>query len=161
MRKPYSIGHLTKQELRSSVNVVNDCWEWKYSLAGGGYGTLRRHGRSWPVHRLSYFMFKRNAPLAVLSDDTVHVCHKCDNRKCINPGHLFIGNASINAADKVAKDRHNRGERVWKAKLTADDVLKIRALHKRGIKNADIAREYRVDKSAISAIVTRRNWKHI
>lgn len=156
-RKQYTRGPITLDELMSNtVTRSNGCIEWTKSTARNGYGMLRRNGRAHTVSRLVMHLtaeFDLN--------DSRHILHRCDNPPCINPDHLFIGTASDNAADKVKKDRHNRGERTWKTVLTPADVIRIRELSASGISNLSMAKDYGVTTSAIYAVVNRINWKHI
>lgn len=124
MRKSYRKGQVTRQELMESSMVSPEgCWEWRYTTSRG-YGSLRRHGRGWMAHRISYFLFNREAPLRVITDSdqcTTAVCHRCDNRLCINPEHLYLGTQSTNMRDTWQRTRaheksinrplgHNKGE---------------------------------------------------
>jgi hypothetical protein len=62
----------------------------------------------------------------VTTADAQHVLHRCDNRACCNPAHLYIGTHHDNMRDRVARDRYQRGPRHYLAKLTWDDVARIR-----------------------------------
>ena len=107
----------------------DECWEWQASLDSRGYGNFgvpNEAGRyvMQRAHRVAWEL--TNGPL---QGSLQHLCHTCDNRKCVNPKHLFVGNPKINMADCVAKGRLNDrgGENNPRAKLTADDVRAIRA----------------------------------
>lgn len=80
------------------------CWLW---LAGvrndDGYGQFRLGGRMQQAHRIAYE--QANGPIP----DGLHVLHRCDVRRCVNPGHLFIGTNADNMADRNAKGRQSRG----------------------------------------------------
>ena len=87
--------------------VPNDetgCWEWTGARAGNGYGTIitgsiGRDRRHKLVHRVSYELCIGPIPPGLL------VCHTCDNRRCVNPGHFFLGDHRANARDMVEKGR--------------------------------------------------------
>lgn len=79
----------------------NDCWVWTKSCVGSGYGKLRiGHTKDYMTHRLSYYVFNNHNP------GKLCVLHKCDNRKCINPKHLFLGTHKQNSIDMVNKNRN-------------------------------------------------------
>lgn len=70
------------------------------------------------------------------------MCHKCDNRICINPDHLFLGTDKDNMEDAAQKGRVRHGERHPYAKFTATDARKMRALVAAGASYADVWRRY-------------------
>jgi hypothetical protein len=147
---------VTKEELQSKIKIVNSgCWEWQ-ACTVKGYGNIRRHGRAWAAHRLSYFLFNPNAPLGALTDVSIYICHHCDNRKCINPDHLFLGDLHINIADMVNKKRHNHGSHHSQAKFNSTIIKKIRRDYIKGIKQKNLSVKYGVEQSYISRIVNQR-----
>lgn len=136
-----------------------DCWEWQASLTPKGYGQIARgRGRSpAAAHRVAWELTNGPIPGGQV------LCHKCDNTKCCNPNHLFIGTQKDNMADAARKGRISRahqlkGEDHNQAKLTEDDVRAIRASDK---SQKELAREYGVAKGTISFIVNRQTWKHV
>jgi hypothetical protein len=83
-----------------TIHPETDCWEWHAPDKFDGYGKLYiKPFRGQKAHRLSYKVFKEDIP------SKMFVCHKCDNRKCINPDHLFLGEAKDNIADMDSKHR--------------------------------------------------------
>jgi hypothetical protein len=126
------------------------CWLWLGTRMDTGYGRFSLFGDETPAHRLSWTLFRGPIP------DGLGVLHRCDNRLCVNPTHLFLGTAADNAADMVAKGRH-----VGYRKVTEQDVVSIRARRAAGARNRDLAREYRVTDDAISAIARRVTWPHV
>jgi hypothetical protein len=81
---------------------LNGCREWNRRCDANGYGRLNRGDVSRWAHREAWRIHRGNIP------EGLFVLHKCDNRKCVNPDHLFLGSARDNALDMVAKGRHWR-----------------------------------------------------
>jgi hypothetical protein len=134
-----------------------ECWNWTASLNTSGYGHMKLRGTLWPSHRLSYKLHRGPIP------DGICVCHRCDNRKCINPEHLFLGTRLDNATDMVAKGRQPRtrqsGSANGMAKLTTSDIAAIRGAV--GVPQKDLARRYGVSRPHISQIRTGGRWGHL
>jgi hypothetical protein len=133
------------------------CWEWTGSIQTAGYGTIRVGGRTLQAHRVSFEMHNGRALAA--SD---LVCHRCDNRKCVNPDHLWIGSVGMNNADRHAKGR-SRGARFPGAsnpmsKLTENDIREIRSCSSN---LSDTARRYGIAFGTVSDIRLRKTWKHV
>lgn len=134
-----------------------ECWPWTGAKNWKGYGFFRWDGKNQNAHRVAWIL--ANGPIP----DGIHCLHKCDNRECQNPAHLFLGTNLDNIADKMAKGRHRgaRGERSGSAKLTSEHVYQILDRAAAGEKYASIAKDFGVYEGHISMIVTRRTWKHL
>ena len=130
------------------------CWVWTRSRTRNGYGRVKRGGKHIPAHRLSYTSTKGPIPLGL------YVLHKCDNRACINPDHLFVGTHADNMADMSAKGRARRvyGTTNGRKKISEDDVRLIRK-DTRPLKI--IAFEYGIVMSQVSEIRNRRSWWYV
>ena len=80
-------------------NVRSDmspCWRWiKLSFSGTGYGQLQVKGKMWNAHRYSFYIHNGFIEL----EKGKHICHKCDNKECCNPEHLYLGTAVENSKD--------------------------------------------------------------
>lgn len=138
------------------------CWEWQASLKPNGYGQFNLHNKIVYAHRFSWEITINKSP------DGFVVCHSCDNRLCVNPGHLFIGSHADNVQDKVRKGRlpsvdktAHYGEQHGCHKLTSEQVLYIRAKAAIGdVSQVSVAREMGVSPTTISRIVIGKRWKH-
>jgi hypothetical protein len=158
-RKPSTVSlRVTKtpeQRFWDKVNrgSLDDCWEWQGSLHKG-YGRIQYNGKGIPTHRLAFIL--TNGELT----KGLHVCHKCDNKKCVNPNHLFLGTHEQNMKDMCQKGRQAKGERVNNAKLTEPQAKAI--LTMKGSKTPlHVAKEFGVDQATIRDIWHRKTWRHI
>lgn len=148
----------------------DDCWEWQGALTSSGYGNLSWHGQHVQAHRMAYML-----SLGGVSPQTGFrqmgraktykrfVLHKCDNRKCCNPAHLFLGSMRTNQLDAYAKGRkaQPRSEHV-NAKLTTEQVRDIRRRYDAGeAKQIPLAQEFGVSQRTISLIVRRETYKDV
>jgi hypothetical protein len=138
----------------------DECWEWQGATARG-YGRISVRGVLTQAHRLAFELFVR--PVTV---DQV-VCHRCDNRRCVNPAHLFVGTQRDNMYDMAAKGRRSTatgspGEAHPGSKLTANAVENIRHRFqgRRGEKAA-LAREYGVSDVLIGKVIAGVAWGHL
>lgn len=133
---------------------VDECWEWQGSLNVDGYGILPVKGKPVRAHRLAWHMFTGNPPPSL-------IMHTCDNRKCCNLMHLREGTVRQNSDDKVQKGRQARSETMGAAKLTEAVVNEIRQSLSSGVTGRELSRKFQVTEANISAIKSRKTWKHI
>lgn len=105
------------------VNKYNseDCWLWQGMCSTNSYGLFKIGQRNYGAHRVSYWLFNSNFNI----HDKTLICHKCDNKLCVNPKHLFMGTNSDNTQDMLSKARESRGEKHPSSKLTKTNVLLI------------------------------------
>jgi hypothetical protein len=144
--KPISEIFYEKVEVKPS-----GCHEFTGHIMPNGYGQIHYNGKTHYAHRIAYELAK--GPL-----NGMYVLHTCDNRKCVNPDHLFLGTFDDNMADMVAKKRQAHGEKNYHARLSNDQVKKIRS--EVGT-HGEIASRYGVSCSLISQIRSGRIWKYV
>lgn len=133
------------------------CWPWKSrARTRGDYGTFNHRGelpsRTTRAHKIAWELTH-----GVVAPG-LFVCHRCDNPRCCNPTHLFVGTAADNHADMVAKGRSNRGERHGLSKLTASQVTEIRRAT--GTLR-QIAKQFGITDSNASYIRRGKTWTHV
>lgn len=153
----------------AKVHKTDYCWEWTASVDHGGYGKVGTNsGKFWSAHRFSWELVYGPVP------EGLKVCHKCDNRRCVRPDHLFLGTQAENLADMRAKHRHScgaphsaalrnrntHGEHNPQARLTKGQVLQIRAL-KGTLTQEQLASNFGVSRGCVYGILSRRTWGHL
>lgn len=142
---------------------VDGCWEWTgYTQPVTnhpelrGYGQMRVDDRTVLTHVFSWERHIGPVP------DGLCVLHRCDNRPCVRPDHLFLGTKKDNIQDALGKDRIPWGDRASWSKLTMEQVLEIRERARRGGESyCALARAYGVNDTTIRHIVHRKNWKQV
>jgi hypothetical protein len=130
------------------------CWLWTAGVDKNGYGVIGVSRKAVKAHRLSWLLFR-----GVLNTED-QVLHHCDIPCCVNPSHLFIGTHIDNMADMKAKNRARgaKGEKNHKAKLTPEQIARIKYLLQNNRSCNSIAKEYGVVHSTISRIKRGEGW---
>ena len=99
MKKRTAIEHYAYVRSRCTV-TESGCWVWPGSRSVNGYGQTHFEGRHWRLHRWMFSFAVRPIPPGM------NVLHKCDNRACCNPDHLWLGTQRENVQDCIDKNRH-------------------------------------------------------
>ncbi len=141
---------------RVNKSTNEKCWEWTGALDTGGYGTLSYQCKKKIASRLSYELTYGQIPPGF------DVLHRCDNTKCVNPNHLFLGTQLDNMRDCVAKNRMPKGSENPFSKLTESDVIRIRQLYSTGAMNGiQLANKFGIRSQTVYQIIHRQCWTHI
>lgn len=127
------------------------CWEFTGTLDDKGYGRIKIKGKMRLAHRIS-FELRREPP------GQLFVLHKCDNARCVNPGHLYLGDHDDNVRDRVARGRSARivGESNSRAKLTdaqREDLVAEYVCN--DVTQAQLAVKFGIHRSTVGDIVQR------
>lgn len=159
------MGEVKLTDLESFLARVekkpNGCWEWvgARDTERGGYGHLTVRRRVYRAHRWMWQLTYGAAPAGFL-------CHRCDNPPCVNPTHMFVGDAGTNMRDCVAKGRWRPGHSSPKgsahgmSKLTEEAVREIRRRAPRETREA-LGGEFGVSAHTVYGVIARRTWAHV
>lgn len=127
------------------TGTEEECWNWTAALDGKGYGQLRYGYKQYISSRLSWEVFRGPIPEGML------VLHKCDNRKCVNPNHLYIGTYSDNMGDRESRNRApNAGRPITHSK---EFIAYIKLLSSQGNSQMSISRSLGISQSFISQVL--------
>lgn len=149
---------------RTALSPATGCRVWLRGTDVSGYGIIRFRGRRTAAHRVAWMLAHGPIP------DGMQACHHCDNPPCVNPDHLFLGTHKDNADDRDSKGRHYcvtgrehvlRGERHGCAKLTAAQIVQIRDARRAGRLHREIAKEYGVARTTVTAILRGEHWASV
>lgn len=154
--KPRSCGCSRKLRSRKQfeTNYIQSegCWEWTGKLNAYGYG---KFGEKSSASRLQYIHYYGPIP------EKKQVCHTCDNRKCVNPNHLFLGTIAENLKDMTIKGRRAKGSKIGTSILTEEDIINIRKKRLDGMKYKDLAKIFMTCWRNLRAICKNEVWKHV
>jgi hypothetical protein len=150
-----------------NVHPGDACWNWAGSRTGSGYGQFWDGTRNIPAH---WFL------LETRPQQGEQACHRCDNKLCVRPSHIFIGTPTDNERDKVSKGRHNtapgcramlrvrrvnRGQNNHESKLTEAQAIEAKNCPRtRGAATA-MARRFGVSLTVICDIRDGKRWTHL
>ena len=129
------------------------CWNWTGAINSGGYGSFLLNGVIGSASRAAWLLF-----VGLIPEGQV-VCHRCDNRKCVRPTHLFLGTTKDNVADAVDKGRHPMPKAT--RRMTPETVKTMRTRRTAGERQTVLAKEYGMSQAQVSNIVRGQHWKEV
>lgn len=146
------------------------CWEWQGARTSSGYGNLSWHGVRVQAHRVAFYLTFGGVSLETgfrhegrARTYKRFVLHRCDNRACCNPDHLFLGSMRTNLKDAYKKGRKVQPQsKHANAKLTSEQVRAIRGIYGAGLATQKVlAAAYCVSQRVISLVVRNETYKDV
>lgn len=134
------------------IGEPDECWEWQAAENGDGYGHIGKGNGMVSSHRVAWELTHGPIP------DGLCVLHKCDNRKCCNERHLFLGTNMDNILDMVNKGRSLCGIKHRNARLTEEQVRDIKSS---SLSIQELSEKHSCSVSHVINIQANRFWKHI
>jgi hypothetical protein len=143
---------------RGKQTPLGRCWEWVASIGTHGYGQLSVNGKPVTTHTFSWKI--HNGEI----EGSKFVLHRCNNKSCVNPRHLYLGTHGDNVRDRTADGGDPQGERNGMSRLTKTQILEAKRKYipyhrTRGIRA--LARELGVNHSYLGEVIRGRRWKHL
>lgn len=150
-----NMTNLQRMQGKYLVNEGNGCWEWLGHLDKGGYGHIGFKGKVLGAHRFSWQTYKGKIPKGM------DVLHTCDNPRCVNPDHFWLGTQTDNNLDRDRKGRHRalRGVNNPRSKLNDEKAFEIRWLAASGHKQRDLAKQYGVSQRTIACVIHHKTYQ--
>ena len=134
------------------VRKAGGCWQWTGALSKTGYGVINIQNRTVKAHRFSWEIHRGEIPSGLV------ICHRCDNRRCVRPDHLFMGTVADNNRDGYRKGRIKKR---MTAKLTDVIVRRLRLIPCTMARCRQLAARYGTHPNIIYRAMTRRTWRHV
>ena len=144
------LDNKTKRFMKSKVvkNERTGCWDWNGGIQGKGYGAIYIKGVMYRVHRLFYSLANGEPPKGKL------ICHKCDNKKCVNPSHLYAGTHKDNTADAIKSGLiYNAPKRMRYKNLSTKVKKNVLIDYESGMSRIKLSKKYNFSYRLVTTIV--------
>lgn len=116
------IGDKLPERLSSRLVLTDDgCWQWTGYTKQDGYAQVWYQGGKVYLHRITYELYVGQVPAGRI------VCHSCDNPRCVNPEHLWVGTYKQNSTDAKLKGRFYKQKQTecWRGHPLSGDNLYV------------------------------------
>lgn len=131
------------------LNDSYGCWNWTGAVGKNGYGQIQINGRVKSAHRVMFALWKE-----INLTNSMHVLHRCDNRLCCNPDHLFLGTNQDNVNDKVSKNRQHKTVSL----ATKQQIVKV--YKERKYTQSEIGKQFNVSQQRVQKIVKSKLYNN-
>lgn len=141
------------------IDKITGCWNWTANIDINGYahGSYQiENKRERKAYHISFYIYNGYR--------ASYICHTCDNKLCVNPQHLYEGSPKTNAEDRTIRERSSTriGQSNGRSIVNEQLVLEIRRLYAtKQYKQSELAEQFNIAQTTISAIVTYKIWIHI
>jgi hypothetical protein len=142
-----------REKFETFFSRGDGCWEWQGTIEGYGYGVIDHNRKRYRAHVLALQYDGRPVPKGMFA------CHHCDNPRCVNPSHLYVGTPAENTKDASDRGRLAFGERHAHSRLTDEDVRQIRSIV--GWGHAALGRLYGVSRPTATRAIKGDTWRHV
>jgi len=174
INEPYRFASIRKRLAKyTSKSEGGGCWNWTGHLNEKGYAMMSA-GRKISLRASRVVYLLKHGYF----NEALYVCHKCDNPKCVNPDHLFLGTAKDNTHDMIQKNRMSRPPVHYGS---THPLVRNPQLSARGAKNGnssidddralqiyesegsvrELSNRFGLSPSAIHSIKMKKTWRHI
>ena len=133
---------------------LTPCWWWTGHCTGKGYGEFKWKGKNWGTHRASWTLHNGEIP------EGMHVLHHCDNRKCVNPEHLYLGTNQQNVDDREIRGRGLTGRPGRKPLFTIEQVNRMQELVAHKVPQTKVAEMFGISQPSLWAIIHKKSYKY-
>jgi hypothetical protein len=147
---------------KCKLDSLTGCWNFTGSIINSGYGRISERGKYLTANRASWQAFRGTIPIGLC------VLHRCDNKICVNPDHLFLGDQKDNMQDMLLKGRNNPaktlpgrwGQKHPLARISDKQVQQIIERARKGENKGELAKEFGLSLVYLRAVCAGRKRKH-
>lgn len=127
------------------------CWPWEGYTSPSGHGLTSHESLPIGAHRKAWVL--THGPIR----GEQCVLHRCDNKLCCNPDHLYLGTRADNMIDRWRQTAsEDRCARTYRTALTPEEIGQLFQDRMNGMKLTVCAEKYGVHVATICRYVSAR-----
>ena len=150
--------------LLKRIKKVDECWIWQGTLTSTGYGLFSYKGKPCMTHRASYALYKNGGELPKYHYgwlEKMVVVHSCNNKKCCNPEHLFLGNQKQNTRDYYEQAKASKSYKRPNSIITSEMAIDIRNSAHDFDGEIEMMKKYRINQAIVKNVYTGKTHKYL